>query len=400
MQKRLLALGAAAGCLAASSALAIEEVKFSGFLTAGATYASDQLLTGSRNVSQDGSIDNRVTFENDSRLGIQISAKVNPKVDVTGQLLARARDENNKVKADWAFLTYKATPTTSIRAGKVKLTTFLVSDYIEVGYAYPWVRPPQEVYYANPITAINGVDALLRFPVGDSTLLIQPYFGSSRGEKGLVPHEIHSFMPLCLSSPPGAVTYTNCPAGTVSYVDFEADNLHGVNVSIGSEVFTVRAGYLKTKVNAPSFRISEDEATFASIGASLDWKDLVAYTEYFERDVKDQANLAFPNQKGYYATLGYRFGSFLPHVTYAKLDDNDNPKTPDPLFGFASTALKQESTALGFRYELGVGAALKFEAQQIKPEKGTRGLLISAPSTGPERNDTINIYSIAVDVVF
>jgi hypothetical protein len=60
----------------------------------------------------------------------------------------------------------------------------------------------------------------------------------------------------------------------------------------------------------------------------------------------------------------------------------------------------QTSTTLGLRYELGTGAALKLEAQQIKPEvdaagNGSRGLLMGVPE-----NNKAMIYGVAVDVVF
>ena len=185
------------------------------------------------------------------------------------------------------------------------------------------------------------------------------------------------------------------------YVDFTADSLTGVNLSFGSDLFTVRAGYLQTLVSAPSFGVSEDQATFSSVGATVDWKGLVFYSEYFQREIEGRANGAFPNQKGGYATIGYRFGKFLPHLTYATLDDNDNPIIPL----VSGLPLKQTSATLGLRYELGTGASLKIEAQQVKPEvvyigMPGRGLLISDPNLGPEASDSVMIYSLAVDVVF
>lgn len=387
MNKRVVLVGAALfGAASGSFAASLQEgITFNGFLTAGATYASQGLLDGTNVVSQDGNIENTVGFTNDSRLGIQISANVNPQFSVTGQLLARAREENSQFKADWAFFSYRANDELSIRGGKVKLPTFLTSDYIEVGYAYPWIRPPQEVYFANPISTINGLDLLARFQVGNNTLLVQPYYGVSRGEEAVAPQEVLGLFPV----PP--------PPGSIVPVGFSADALTGVNLSFGSELFTVRAGYLKTKVNAPAFGVFEDEATFASAGATFDWSNAVLYTEYFEREIKGMANMAFPNQKGYYATLGYRFGSWLPHLTFAKLDDNDNPTTM-----FSGVPLMQTSVTAGLRVELGTGAALKIEAQQIKPEEGTRGLLVSDPNgpLSPDPNDSIMIYSVAVDVVF
>lgn len=387
----LLGLGLLGGVSAASAATAGEGITFNGFLTAGATYAGQPVLGSTRAVSQDGNIENRFGFDNDSRLGIQLSAKVNPQVSVTGQLLARGRDSYS-VKADWAFLTYRANDNLSVRGGKLKLTTFLLSDYIEVGYAYPWIRPPQEVYYANPLSTMTGLDALIKFNFGDYSLLVQPYYGGSRGEEALVPQEV-----VTAPTPQGL----GLPAGTIVTTPFTADSLTGINLSFGSDVFTIRAGYLQTLVSAPNFGVSEDKASFASAGATLDWHGVVAYSEYFEREIEGAANAAFPNQQGAYATLGYRFGKWLPHITYAWLDDHNNPTT-----GVHGIPLKQTSTTLGLRYELGSGAALKLEAQQVKPESTGqvgdlgRGLLLANPNTGPDHRDSVMVYGIAVDVVF
>ena len=100
MKKRLVSALVAGVCLSAGDVYAVEGITLNGFLTAGATYSGTQVTPGGGKVSQDGDITNNVGFSNDSRLGIQISAKVNPKVDVTGQLLARGREDNYNMKAD------------------------------------------------------------------------------------------------------------------------------------------------------------------------------------------------------------------------------------------------------------------------------------------------------------
>lgn len=378
MKKQLVQTLGVCMTLGAGGAQALDGITLNGFLTAGGTYG-DPGITTTGVISQDGNIREEVDFVQDSRIGIQLSAKVNPRVSVTGQLLARAREENYNMKADWAFVTYQASQPLAIRGGKLKLSTFLVSDYIEVGYAYPWVRPPQEIYTANPISTINGVDMLLRFDLGPMNFLFQPFFGTSRGEQALVPQEV---LPMMVPA---------IPTGTVAYMDFTADRMAGVNMSLGSDEFTLRAGYLEASVTAADFPgVVDNKAKFASVGATMDWHNVVLYSEYFEREVEGFANLGFPNQKGYYGTLGYRMGKWLPHVTYAELDDNEDPESPG-----MGTPLLQTSTAVGLRYELGSGAALKLEAKEVEPEQGNRGLLIAVP---PE--DKVNIYSVAVDVVF
>ncbi|MHB8408522.1 MAG: porin family protein [Acidiferrobacterales bacterium] len=344
-------------------------------------------------MSQDGNIANKVGFTNDSRFGLQISAKINSKVDVTGQLLSRAREGNYAMKANWAFVTYHLADPLAIRAGKLKLTTFLISDYLEVGYAYPWIRPPQEVYYSNPISTINGLDMLYRVNFGRFSMLIQPYYGASSGEQALVPQEVIGAVPETVVNPQtGVGSVQPSPPGTVAYTDFTADSMYGINVSGGTNAFTLRAGYLKTLVSAPAFGVSDKTATFSSVGGSMDWENIVLYSEYFQRKIEQGANAAFPDQKGWYATVGYRIGKFLPNVTFAKLEDNNNPVGQ----GYG-TPLAQSSVTGGLRYELGTGADIKFEAEEVKPLDGTRGLLIGPLPAGKSH---VMIYSVALDLVF
>jgi hypothetical protein len=389
----LLGIGLLGGVSTAGAA-GVENVTFSGFLTAGAAYAARPVLAGTDVVLADGSITNEVTFGRDTRFGLQITAKVNPDVSVTGQMLARGVEQNFTVLTDWAYVKYRVNNNISIRAGRVKLPSFLISDYNEVGYAYPWVRPPMEMYSANPMTGLNGVDALMRFNLGDLSLLVQPFYGTNTQSTTVPQAVIGSGAPLCLTPPPGPVSYVACPAGTIVHTDFTVENLRGINLSLGSDVFTVRAGWFKTQVSAPAFGVKGDDGSFSSVGATMDWKNIVIYTEGFVRIVEGGANAAFPNQEGGYGTFGYRLGKFLPHVTYGWIDDHNNP-TP-------GMSLKQKSVALGLRYEMGRGAAFKFEALRATPEAGTAGLLLSNPDAvgAPSRNESVMIYSTTFDVVF
>ena len=402
MKKWLVgALGALLG-LNAGQAFGVEGVRINGFLTAGATYADTAPCQGDVSctsgpsggiVSQDGNISHRVGFTNDSRFGLQISAKVNSKVDLTGQLLSEARTNDYAMKANWAFVTYHLANPLAIRAGKLKLTTFLISDYYEVGYAYPWIQPPQEVYYSNPISTLNGLDMLYRLNLGEFSLLVQPYYGASTGAQALVPQEVIGAVPQVVGGPPPNVVPSS--PGTIAYTNFTANNMYGINVSGSTSAFTLRAGYLHTLVSAPSFGVENKTATFASAGGSMDWENIVLYAEYFQRRVEQGANVAFPDQKGWYTTLGYRIGKFLPNVTFARLEDNNNP-VATPTNGYGQP-LAQSSVTGGLRYELGTGADIKFEAEEVKPLDGTRGLLIGPLPAGKSH---VMIYSVALDLVF
>ena len=365
-----------AGLLAAlpGIAFALDGVELDGFLTVGAT------LSDANIDSQDGFVTDNLGFEKDTRVGLQVSAEVNEQINLTAQLLGRARENNYNAFFDWGFVDYRFNDNFTLRAGKLKFPTFLISDYYEVGYAYPWIRPPEEVYVNNPISTLSGVDLLSRYSFQEVELLVQPYVGTSTGASALIPQE--------------SLAGAGLPAGTVAFTDFQAENLMGINTSLTWEKVTVRAGYLQTDVSVDAFAVTEDKAQFSSVGATVDWNNVVVYSEYAKRDVDGKANSAFPNQEGWYTTFGYRFGQFLPHLTYAKLDDADNPTAPASCGGVTcGTPLQQDSVTAGLRVELGDGAALKMEVQNVDPETGTRGLFISDPGDA-------NIYSLAIDVVF
>jgi predicted porin len=355
---------------AAGSAQAIENIEFNGFMTVGAT-RSDSSID-----SQNGNITDDVGFDQDTRIGLQVSADINARMSVTAQLLGSNREEDNfDTLFDWGYINYSLGEDADIRGGKIKFPTFLVSDYIEVGYAYPWIRPPAEVYDSNPITAITGVDVLYRLGLGPMDLLFQPYFGTANDQDALVPQEV---LPALGKAP-----------GSVEYEDFDAKNMAGINIALSNEFGTLRAGYLQTEVSASSFGVDDEDVTFWSVGATADWHNIILYSEYFDRDIDGDANLFFPNQNGWYATLGYRIDRFLPHVTYAELR-GDNADGSNPTEG---VGLEQNSITAGLRYELGTGADLKVEYQRVEPESDSRGLFM-------ENTDDVGIFSLAVDVIF
>lgn len=384
MKKNLAAYGIGLALAAVSgSALALDEIRINGFLTAAATQTDADSAYNADLATPDLQFNGR-----DNRLGIQLSADVNERVEVTAQLLARAVPDNYNVEADWAYASYAVHDQLKIRAGKVKLPTFLTSDYIEVGYAYPWVRPPQEVYSLNPITSMSGIDLLYTPVFGDITLLIQPYYGNSTGSGFVTGMQAYAF---------GAPDLAGDP------VDFDAKDLAGINLAVQTDVYTVRAGYLTTKVSSdfatPSGPIDEDKAQFMSVGFTMDWNDVVAYAEWASRDEDGNAEIGFPDQEAWYATIGYRMGPWLPTLTYAQLKAGD----PDNA-SVDAYALEQTSTSFGLRYELGLGADIKFEALYVNPEKGNFGLydgpLHGSDPFSTDASSDAMVYTLTLDVIF
>ena len=168
--------------LASSSAQAIQ---FDGFMTVGATKIVDIEDADKGNIYIGGlgdrGISDDLSFERDTRFGIQISSDITENMSVVAQILGKGEDSNFNAIIEWAYVDYDISDIASIHAGKIKQPVYLVNDYVEVGYAYPWIRPPQEVYLLNnPLNTVNGIELLLQIPVGPGTLSFQPYLEIGR----------------------------------------------------------------------------------------------------------------------------------------------------------------------------------------------------------------------------
>jgi hypothetical protein len=395
--------------LASASAHAIQ---FDGFFTVGAAIHDDDTnsATGSEN-RYIGSLGDRgitedLTFETDTRFGLQISSDVSENMSVVAQLLGRGTNSNFDAIVEWAYVDYEFADWISLRAGKVKQPVYLVNDYVEVGYAYPWIRPPVEVYYLNnPLNTVNGAELLLSFPVGPGTLSFQPYIGSNRDD---IPN-----------------------TGGVGY--FEAENIYGIDVKYAGRGFTVHASNFKCEVKTFGKLFGVETAygpvdidlegtgdcDVTSAGLNLDIANVVVYAEWQERTTTETLSRPFGDQDAWYATLGYRIGKWLPHITYATIDGTASTVTPGAVTGAALPPnginfpiAVQTSITAGLRYEVNDSAALKFEYAVVDVEDDPSelastnnfnninyGLFDTDFNKAPPK-DTVGIASIALDVIF
>ena len=258
--------------LASASAHAIQ---FDGFFTVGAAIHDDDtnkdnpLANGAEN-RYIGSLGDRgitedLTFETDTRFGLQISSEVSENMKVVAQLLGRGTNSNFDAIVEWAYADWEFTDWLSLRAGKIKQPVYLVNDYVEVGFAYPWIRPPVEVYYLNnPLNTVNGAELLLAFPVGPGTLSFQPYIGSNRDD---IPN-------------------------SQGQAYFEAENIVGIDVKYSGRGYAVHASNFQCDVNtfgglsnvptAFGFDVDVDldgkgECDVTSAGLTFDVANVVVY---------------------------------------------------------------------------------------------------------------------------
>ena len=125
---------------------------FSGFGTVGLAHSSEKRADFIANDLQlrGAGRNGKWSAEVDSRIGVQLDAKFNSQLSAVLQVTSEQRyDGSYKPELEWANIKYQITPDLSVRAGRIVLPTFLLSDSRKVGYASPWVRPPRSRWSKN-----------------------------------------------------------------------------------------------------------------------------------------------------------------------------------------------------------------------------------------------------------
>jgi len=275
-----------------------------------------------------------------SNYGITVTAKIDRKLTLATQLHGRASG-NSVAVFDWAFGRYLVNDLITVKAGKMKYSGNLVSEYVDVGYAYPWVRPPEVIYSEGAdlfFESYSGGSAL--FTLGDDIEYSAEVYGGG---------------------------------------DKEEDVTHKKMLGL-----TLRAvhdyGELKLAYNR-SLLITNDNQNrkykeYLSLGGKMDWNNWLVMAEYVRSEVED---ISVHDAYGAFATVGYKIGHTMPHLTYQKYDKD--------------LGNNQSSVTLGVRYNLGPATALKLEVQRIKPKGG--GLFTSQPI-----ESSVNVINAAVNFVF
>ncbi|MEN0038517.1 MAG: porin [Cellvibrio sp.] len=368
-KKHSLAL-AIALCMAAPLTQAAD-LNFSGFLSVGGGMVDDE-----NGPAYGGYDEEDLTFDN-NLLGLQISGTVSEKLTATVQLTARSENDY-EVDAEWAYLSWQATESSKIRAGRLRTPFYMFSDFLDVGYAYSWISPPREVYYL-PFNNVNGVDFYTTQTLGIFDTTFQAYFGGFDDELDLnndgILEEAKTRNQMGIAGTLGKDWWTLRAA--YHQADLWID-VTGISMPVFGTLGNFANALTNTynlPANANKLLVEEDSVTFAEVGLNIDTGRFVAAIEYVE--FKPDDALLSKNKRGY-AMGGVRFGDWLVHLTASQSKDDEShpeagiPVAPQtaPLIGAlqavaASQAVDREVISIGTRWDVTTGTALKFQIDDV-----------------------------------
>jgi len=389
MKKSLLSFAVIAALASVASA---SDVRISGFVNVvgGMNNLDPNDITTSNSYR---GYDNKYDFQNESLAAVQISGTIAENMGATIQLIAQNDPLKDNVRLEWGYISYDLSDEARLLAGRIRPSTFLYSDYLDVGYAYNWITPPDEVYAQTTISNIDGLSIAYNLELGDNVLTTTIYAGNTTDKASI--------------------------GGNPS--DFAYDDVVGGEVAISNDYAKLRVGYVQTNITSSfdmaglvggfggdELNMNRSAASFVGVGLNIDYEDIQFAAEYVSRTVDETASA---NTRAYYGMFGYKIGDFTPNYTYASVSSSLNESDSSALAGATPVSAmvntirtraldNRYSHTIGVRYELNPQAALKLEYNRAKVTHSAYTATGIKKGFITETDEDINTYRIALNVIF
>lgn len=381
---------------------------FSAFGTLGFTHSTERNADYVRIVDtpRGAGHSHSITISGETRLGAQLDMHFTDNLSAVVQGVSEYRPNGSFSPAlELGHVKFQVTPGWEFRAGRMAIPWFMVSDYLKVGYALPWLRAPN-VVYRTAMSHYDGVETRYKLNIEDVALTAQVLYGQagtdiasnpSGGEKTKL--TLNDFVGLTLQGDYGAST---------------------LRFGFFSSVMTLKNSGLDSIFNA--YRAQGDVALAKTYDANNSRTHYITlgYTydpgDWFVRG--EVAKLfgtksMIPMYTSGYVSGGYRFDDITPYITVGRFhqDTDTTIGNADPgiaAFGGAQlinaligNGISNSHTtfALGARWNFWENWAFKAEYDHIMNDKNSSGGLKNLqPDFVPGRN--YDLFSASIDFVF
>ena len=291
--------------------------------------------------------EDKLSVEPDSRAGIQFIGRFGDKVSAIIQARIHGGDDDAP-DLSWAYLRYQITDELAVDVGRKALPLYFYSDFLDVGYAYPWIRVPGNIY-GWPITSYNGLAASYSDDLGDGSFSVGVWYGEEK-EKD-------------------SEEYDKLYYWGETYIKWK--NMWGVSFEYSYDWLTVRLVHMENKtdswvdykydanedgnINRDDYWVLADDTKqkFTGLAIVVDYGPWQIRSEYNEYKIPEK--LYQFESEGTFFSLGYRIGSFTPTLSYSLYKDDD----------IYIGDSKGESSSFTLRWDFMKDMAFKFQYDEI-----------------------------------
>jgi hypothetical protein len=335
---------------------------FNGFGTIGVVHSSDALADFVSNPTQPkgpGFTDSWSATP-DTKLGVQLNVTLTNRLSAVVQVMSQYQyDGTFRPDLEWANVKYLITPDLSIRAGRIAIPTFMISDSLNLGYALPFARIPLEIFANLPVTHSDGLDGSYRTHVGAVTNTVQAFVGgfdSKLADQGR----------------------------------YDAQGMRGIADTVEYGAVTLHFSYqtLRYDLSFLGLVLNQVSQQIGTIGASYDpgkW--------FVSGEVIRAPDEAFGLFYAGYVNVGRRFDKVTPYLGYARAGMSRAGS-----LGF-TPFINQDTTTFGVRWDLKKNIDFKAQLDRTVRHGGFNEFYLNQQPGFQERG-TDEILTLLVDFVF
>ncbi|MES2819565.1 MAG: hypothetical protein V4812_11340 [Pseudomonadota bacterium] len=381
---RVLAL---AMSLASTSAFALDqgEYRLNGFGTLGVTYLGGE--DAGRSYGVNGQTTDAWRGDQLSKLGGQLQYGLTDRLGLTALVTAKAAQDSWEANLEWFYLSFQANDNLMLRAGRLRTPVYMYSETLDVGFTYPWLRLPDEVYSQVQLSNYEGFDAVYNLPLSFGSMTFQVAAGQAENRDIFAVDDMHD------------IDYKKVAAANISLAtnDFGTLRLGYVEADLSTEIQATVITPFGTPLRQTFNKLDGNKGKFTSLGYQYDNGTWLTASEWTRRVIETDNT---GSVEAFYLMAGRRFGDLLPHVTYAQLDEDEG---------------RQNSWTLGLNYSLLPTVTLKSEYKRVETSGGYDGVFVrgaqqsfdnaihaafNGAAGSPARNYDGDIVSVGVDFVF
>jgi hypothetical protein len=330
----------------------------------------------------------------------------------------------------WAFISYRPLPDLALNVGRRSQDVFLLADYRDVGFAYPWVRPNVEVYSVLPLYSVDGADVTWTRQAGNIKWSSRTSYGFT---SYTAPTPVKDLSVKVRFSDVFSETLSGECSGLTVKLSYQVlhltrssvpqfDQLIDILRQIQPLLSPTQAGLDQEYIDL--LTVNHAFLRYLGVGAMYDRDKWLVYSEVS----RINGELAAANGWHGYSSVGYRIGTVTPFVMIARSlpkqgitpSPNDWATSLTPTYGSAVASLiqsgaaqaiqsydlsrmDQRSVSLGMRWDFAAQTALKLQWDYFHVYDTGWGLWGNNAPAGaavPSDADYANVFSATLDFLF
>lgn len=324
---------------------------------------------------------------------------------------------------DWAYASYRPTPQWTWRLGRTTPDVFLLVDYRNVGFAYPWVRPNPEFYGWLSLDSMDGLDASYAWQAEAAWWRLKLAYGQSRSAQvgprtGEVPFiESKGLFTATVSREEDGLLFKATYARTRSSLT-GVPGLQSLSTALGDlQALPVPSVVQEAALLQNNVVFTDRFSQYLALGTSYERGPWWLHAEVNRLG----GDLVTSNGLRAYASVAYRVGRLTGFTVWGRALPASAPlATPTdwgtvlaPLIGDAAAQqtamlgavaadvanrfrMDQRSNGLGVRWDVNARMALKLQWDHVKTNPVGSGLWESATPAAARSN----LLSATLDFIF